>query len=103
MKARRNCSCHVRMGSGMPSGKPISAELDTVTIESNHTIEIDSFVPRDQMDERYLDSPYYIVPNEPVGQEAFAVIRDAMRGKDMVALRWGCWCPFWPLLMTAWA
>jgi DNA end-binding protein Ku len=57
-----------------------------VTIESNHTIEIDSFVPREQMDERYLDSPYYLVPNEPVGQEAFAVIRDAMRGKDMVAL-----------------
>jgi len=61
-------------------------ELEAVTIESNHTIEIDSFVPREQMDERYLDSPYYLVPNEPVGQEAFAVIRDAMRGKDMVAL-----------------
>jgi DNA end-binding protein Ku len=61
-------------------------ELDAVTIESNHTIEIDSFVPRSQLDERYFDSPYYLVPNEPVGQEAFAVIRDAMRGKDMVAL-----------------
>jgi DNA end-binding protein Ku len=61
-------------------------ELDAVTIESNHTIEIDSFVPRSQIDERYFDSPYYLVPNEPVGQEAFAVIRDAMLGKDMVAL-----------------
>jgi DNA end-binding protein Ku len=61
-------------------------ELDAVTIESNHTIEIDSFVPREQMDERYLDSPYYLVPDDRVGQEAFAVIRDAMRGKDMVAL-----------------
>ena len=61
-------------------------ELDAVTIESNHTIDIDSFVPRSQMDERYFDSPYYLVPNEPVGQEAFAVIRDAMRGKDMAAL-----------------
>ena len=61
-------------------------ELDAVTIESNHTIEIDSFVPREQMDERYLDSPYYLVPNESVGQEAFAVIRDAMLGKNMVAL-----------------
>jgi DNA end-binding protein Ku len=61
-------------------------ELDAVTIESNHTIEIDSFVPRSQIDERYFDSPYYLVPNEPVGQEAFAVIRDAMRGKDMAAL-----------------
>ena len=61
-------------------------ELDAIAIESNHTIEIDSFVPREQIDERYLDSPYYIAPNDQVGQEAFAVIREAMRGKGMVAL-----------------
>ncbi len=61
-------------------------ELDAIAIESNHTIEIDSFVPREQIDERYLDSPYYITPNDQVGQEAFAVIREAMRGKGMVAL-----------------
>ena len=61
-------------------------ELDAVAIESNHTIEIDSFVPREQIDERYLDSPYYITANDQVGQEAFAVIREAMRGKVMVAL-----------------
>ena len=61
-------------------------ELDAVAVESNHTIEINSFVPRSQIDERYLDSPYYIIPNDQVGQEAFAVIRDAMRGKGMVAL-----------------
>src|SRR5712691_4390395 len=61
-------------------------ELDAVASESNHTIEIDSFVPRAQIDERYLDSPYYITPNDQVGQDAFAVIREAMRGKDMVAL-----------------
>ena len=61
-------------------------ELEAIEIESNHTIEIDSFVPRAEIDERYLDSPYYIVPNDPVGQEAFAVIREAMRGKGMVAL-----------------
>jgi DNA end-binding protein Ku len=61
-------------------------ELDAVAIESNHTIEIDRFVPRAQIDERYLDSPYYITPNDQVGQEAFAVIREAMRGKGMVAL-----------------
>jgi DNA end-binding protein Ku len=61
-------------------------ELDAVAVESNHTIEIDSFVPRSQIDERFLDSPYYIIPNDPVGQEAFAVIREAMRGKGMVAL-----------------
>ena len=61
-------------------------ELDAVAIESSHTIEIDSFVPGAQIDERYLDSPYYITPNDQVGQEAFAVIREAMRGKGMVAL-----------------
>ncbi|MDB5555185.1 MAG: Non-ous end joining protein Ku, partial [Rhizobium sp.] len=61
-------------------------ELDAIAIESSHTIDVDSFVPRSQIDERYLDSPYYIVPNDKVGQEAFAVIREAMRVKDMVAL-----------------
>jgi DNA end-binding protein Ku len=43
-------------------------------------------VPRAQVDERYLDSPYYIIPDDQVGQEAFAVIREAMRGKGMAAL-----------------
>ena len=61
-------------------------ELDAVAIESNHTIEIDSFVPREQIDERFLDTAYYIMPNDQVGQEAFAVIREAMRGKGMAAL-----------------
>ena len=61
-------------------------EIESIEVESNHMIEIDSFVPRSQIDERYLDSPYYIGPNDPVGQEAFAVIREAMRGKGMVAL-----------------
>ena len=62
------------------------AELEAIEIESTHTIEIDSFVPRAQIDQRFFDTPYYITPSEPVGQEAFAVIREAMRGKGMVAL-----------------
>ena len=61
-------------------------ELDALAIDSKHTIEIDSFVPRGQIDQRYLDTPYYITPDGQVGQDAFAVIREAMRGKDMVAL-----------------
>jgi DNA end-binding protein Ku len=61
-------------------------ELEAIKIESTHTIEIDSFVPNAQIDKRYFDSPYYIVPTDKVGQDAFAVIREAMRGKDMVAL-----------------
>jgi DNA end-binding protein Ku len=61
-------------------------ELDALEIESNHTIEIDRFVPAAQIDKRFYDTPYYITPNDSVGQEAFAVIRDAMKGKGMVAL-----------------
>src|SRR3974390_1197955 len=61
-------------------------ELDAIAVDSTHTVDIDSFVPRQQMDERYLDTPYYITPDGQVGQEAFAVIREAMRGKGMVAL-----------------
>ncbi len=61
-------------------------ELEKIRIESTHTIEIESFVPRAEIDERYLDSPYYIAPTERVGQEAFAVIRDAIREQGMVAL-----------------
>lgn len=61
-------------------------ELEAIAVESNHTIEIDKFVPHAQIDERYFDATYYITPNDDVGQEAFAVIREAMRGKEMVAL-----------------
>lgn len=43
-------------------------------------------MPNVQIDKRYYDSPYYIAPTDKVGQDAFAVIREAMRGKDMVAL-----------------
>jgi DNA end-binding protein Ku len=45
------------------------AELDAIEIESTHTIEIDSFVPRAQIDQRFFDTPYYITPSEPVAQE----------------------------------
>jgi DNA end-binding protein Ku len=62
------------------------AELEKIQIESTHTIEIDSFVPRAEIDERYIDSCYYIAPTDQVGQEAFAVIRDAIRDRKMVGL-----------------
>jgi DNA end-binding protein Ku len=61
-------------------------ELEALELESTHTIEIDSFVPAEQIDKRYYDSPYFIMPNDKVGQEAFAVIRDAMKGKGVVGL-----------------
>jgi Ku protein len=61
-------------------------ELEAVKLESTHTIEIDDFVPAEDIDERYLDKPYYIAPNGKAGADAFVVIRDAMKRKDKVAL-----------------
>jgi Ku protein len=63
-----------------------SDELEAVKLESTHTIEIDDFVPAEDIDERYLDKPYYVVPNGKAGADAFVVIRDAMKRKDKVAL-----------------
>jgi DNA end-binding protein Ku len=61
-------------------------ELDEVALESTHTIEIESFIDRDEVDEIYLDESFYITPNDEVAYEAFAVIREAMKKKNMVGL-----------------
>ena len=61
-------------------------ELDKIQIESNHTVEIEKFVPRVEIDPRYLDAPYYIAPGERVAEEAFSIIRDAMRDEKVVGL-----------------
>jgi DNA end-binding protein Ku len=61
-------------------------ELEAVQVESTRTIEIDQFVPRNEIDDRYIDSPYYITPDGQVGQDAFAVIRDTISKMNMVAL-----------------
>ena len=61
-------------------------ELDDVALESTHTIDIESFVPRNEVDEIYLDESYYIAPNDKVAYEAFAVIREAMKKEDLVGL-----------------
>jgi DNA end-binding protein Ku len=61
-------------------------DLDKVAIESTHTIDIESFVPRSEIDEVYLDTPYYLTPDGKVAEEAFAVIREAMRAKKVVGL-----------------
>jgi DNA end-binding protein Ku len=61
-------------------------EIERVAIESTHTIEIEELVPREEVDEIYLDESFYLVPEDEVSVEAFAVIRDAMRETDMVAI-----------------
>jgi DNA end-binding protein Ku len=61
-------------------------ELEAVAIESTRSIEIEQFVPKREIDELYLGNPYYIVPDGEVGQQAFAVIRDAIKQEGMVAI-----------------
>lgn len=61
-------------------------ELEAVKVESTRAIDIDSFVTADEIDERYLDKPYYIAPTGKTGADAFVVIRDAMKRKEKVAL-----------------
>lgn len=76
-------------GYEISSGKYIEIEpeeLDAIEIESTHTIDIDKFVPNEEIDKRYYERPYYIVPKDANSAEAFAVIRDAMKDKGKVAL-----------------
>ena len=61
-------------------------ELEAIALESKRVIDIDEFVPKADIDELYLNNPYYIVPDGEVGQQAFAVIREAIRKEGMVAL-----------------
>ena len=61
-------------------------ELDDIALESTRTIEIDEFVPRSDIDSRYVIRPYYLVPDGKVGHDAFAVIRETIRSMDKVAI-----------------
>jgi DNA end-binding protein Ku len=65
---------------------PIQPEPSPVHLENTRTIEIERFIPREQLDPRYYNTPYYILPRDDVGQEAFVVIRDAMARKGVVGL-----------------
>jgi DNA end-binding protein Ku len=61
-------------------------ELEDIALESTHTIEIDEFVPKTDIDSRYLIRPYYLVPDGKVGHDAFAVIRETIRNMNKVAI-----------------
>ena len=61
-------------------------ELADVKIESSHTIDIEKFVPKTEIDPLYFDNNYYLTPDDKVGEEAFAVIREAMRTRGMVGI-----------------
>ncbi|NLS20095.1 Ku protein [Rhizobium sp. P40RR-XXII] len=61
-------------------------ELENVALESTKTIDIEVFAPRDSVEWIWLDTPYYLSPDDPVGEEAFSVIRDAMAAENMVGI-----------------
>lgn len=61
-------------------------ELDGVALASTHTIEIEEFVPLDEVDRIYLDESFYLTPQDEVAQDAFAVVREAMRKKNLAGL-----------------
>ena len=61
-------------------------ELENIALESTRTIDINEFVPKSDIDPRYLIRPYYLVPDGKVGHDAFAVIRETIRNMDMVAI-----------------
>ena len=62
------------------------ADFDKVRLESTKTIAIDQFVNEADIDRLYWDDPFYVVPEKGVGVEAFAVIREAMKGAGRIAL-----------------
>lgn len=62
------------------------AEIEAIQVESTRTIDIGEFVPRAEIDDRYLNTPYYLAPDGKIGEEAFAVIRDTLASMQVVAL-----------------
>jgi len=78
------------VAQGRDKGRPPvlleDEELDRVALESTHTIDIESFVAREEVDSLFLDESHYLVPSDDVGLDAFAVIRKAMEREGLVGL-----------------
>ena len=61
-------------------------DIEAVQIESSHTLSLDSFVDKSEVDPVYIEKPYYLTPADKVSEEAFAVIRQALETKKMAGL-----------------
>jgi DNA end-binding protein Ku len=61
-------------------------ELDAVALESTRTIDIEMFVPRASIAWIWYDVPHFLTPDDEVGEEAFAVIREAMRASGTAGI-----------------
>ena len=62
------------------------ADLESVKIESNHTLNIEAFVDAGEVAQIYLDTPYYLAPDGAMAEETFAVLREALRASGKVAI-----------------
>ena len=61
-------------------------ELDAVKLESKKTLELTQFVDHDEIDVLYYEKPYYVVPADDLAEEAFIVLREALRRTKKVAI-----------------
>jgi DNA end-binding protein Ku len=60
-------------------------DVKALKLTSDHTLEVGEFVPVGEIDTRYLEKPYYLIPADGAAVEAFGVIRDAMKNKGVAA------------------
>jgi len=61
-------------------------ELGSIALESARVIDIQSFVAAESIDWIWYDAPYYLTPDDPIGEEAYCVIRDAMHSTQTVGV-----------------
>lgn len=61
-------------------------EIDAVKLESKRTLELVQFVGADEIDPLYYEKPYYVAPKDELAEEAFIVLREALRRSKKVAL-----------------
>jgi Ku protein, prokaryotic len=61
-------------------------EIEDVALASTRTIDIETFVPKDAIGWIWYDKPHYLTPSDKVGEEAFAVIREAMAANKVVGI-----------------
>ena len=61
-------------------------ELDSVKLETTHTLDIERFVDADSIDRLFWDDPYLLLPTDDIAANAYAVIREAMADMNRIAL-----------------
>src|ERR687884_530112 len=61
-------------------------EIDSVKLESRKTLDLVQFVDEDEIDPTYFEKPYYVVPADDLAEEAYVVLRDALKAAKKVGV-----------------